>query len=86
MGGYLSGHGGKRDGQPRVSGTSPNQSDPLAVRGEWTVAESSLSGLWDLLLVVCGYLEARLDLCLRPADLPDRAGHQKNHGSEDGVS
>ena len=84
--GHLSGHGGKGSGQPGVSEPFPHPSDPLAVCGGWTAAEGTLSGLWDLVPAFRPHLEAGLGVCFGPINLSDRAGHKKNHGSEDGVS
>ena len=82
----LFGHGGKGSGQPGVSEPFPHPSDPLAVCGGWTAAEGTLSGLWDLVPAFRPHLEAGLGVCFGPINLSDRAGHKKNHGSEDGVS
>ena len=82
----VSRNGGKGSGQIGVSASLPYPSYPLAVCGKWAATESTLFGLRDLVPVVCPHLAAKLDLCFGSANLSDRAGHQKNHGCEDGVS
>ena len=80
---YFFGDRSTGGGTFRISKTLQNPCDAMAFCWEWTAAKSSIFGIWNLVSAVCGHLETGLGICVGSADLPDRVGHQKNHGNKD---